>query len=289
MNPNIKFVALLTCATILKPISADPIGDNELVLHVGKSMSIAQGTANPFIKFQDARSYLAQLPDGTQSPDDSGNECGEEYFCEDFDDELSRDTWEIINENSEGFIVEDGKLVILATKAGKISDEKQENLFLLKKAMPNGNWTMTVKFLVEYQTGLENIVLGIYHDQDNFVLAKSEAIHTCCGHYDNIKISGWKRLNSETKGFTKMLVSYANNDREKWKGWVDGLAQPQQLRLEKVKRQYIVSSRFSEGEWLTLSKLTALRMSGNLILGFDLTSNTKEEALVFIDWVKLEE
>jgi len=92
-----------------------------------------------------------------------------EYFRDDFDGEELAEHWEVLNPDPDSYIVEDGKLLIIGATAGRLEGGKVPNIIRLTKPLPKGDWVITVKFTVGYQTGKESSFLSLYENKDNFL------------------------------------------------------------------------------------------------------------------------
>lgn len=205
-----------------------------------------------------------------------------EYFSDDFDGEDLKKEWEVINPNDEQLIVEDGSLLMLSTKPGSIKGENIENLLRLSKPLPKGDWTITAKFTIEYQTWREHLRLGLYDDKDNWIIAENYI----AAYYDRIACRTRKSAKGQESSFEGNLAHIKTNHDRKF---LESHSKPQYLRLRKQGRNYVVSGKFDDQEnWLELQKLTALRAKGNLIIGFSLYDKVAGESFVKIDWIKIE-
>ncbi len=132
------------------------------------------------------------------------------YFFDDFDGADLKKEWEVINPNDDHWIVEDGALLVLSTKPGSIKGENIENLFRLTKPMPKGDWIITVKFTIEYQTFAEHLRLGIYDNKDNWIISENYI----AGYWDRVAIRARKSAKGEEKSFEQNIAySETNHDR----------------------------------------------------------------------------
>lgn len=204
------------------------------------------------------------------------------YFFGDFEGTDLKKGWEVINPNDDNIIVEDGALLVLSTKAGSLKGENIENLLRLTKPLPKGDWIITAKFTIEYQTFKEHIRLGIYDDKDNWIIAESyityekrypEIIHT----------RARKSAKGEELSFDQNLVNGEGRI------FAEIYSKPQYLQLRKQGRRYLVLAKFEDQEnWTELQKLTSFRGKGNLIIGFSQYAQVSGESFVKIDSVKIE-
>ncbi len=204
-----------------------------------------------------------------------------EYFFDDFDGDGLGKEWEVENENPDHYIVEDGALLIVSTDVGSLQAETLENLFRLKKALPKGDWLVTVKFKIHFATEVEKLSVGLYQDKDNWIAANvySQA-------HGNISLTVQKMAKAKLTTFHRYLLyrdQRWNADRAK------SLSQPQLLRFRKQRRSYLVSAKWGDQEnWAELQKVTSLRAKGNLVLGLMQYKAAQGETTLTIDSVKIE-
>ena len=67
-------------------------------------------------------------------------------FSDEFDgSDLSPENWEVLNANTDGYIVEKGNLMTISAAAGGFANPDLANVFKLKQALPDGDYTVTVK------------------------------------------------------------------------------------------------------------------------------------------------
>ena len=83
---------------------------------------------------------------------------------------LLAEHWEVINPNPDGFIVENGNLLIVSSSQGKLTEENIENFFRLTKPLLKGDWVMTVKMDVDFPTQQERPFIGLYSDKDVYLV-----------------------------------------------------------------------------------------------------------------------
>jgi hypothetical protein len=208
------------------------------------------------------------------------------YFFDDFKGEELADHWEIVNPNLDTFILGNGVLEVVSSSPKKLSDEKMENLFRLNKSLPTGDWMMTAKMDITFQTEAELIFLGLYNSPDNYLIV--DAIL----HNDGNEL--WIELQKNFKGKIRMfdkqifvVKKFVGSVRERMKQ----LPQPILLRLRKDGRDYyggIMLTRAKKPEWIEVGKLTLLRPKGTLVIGIYQKYHVHGETPVKFDWVKIE-
>ncbi len=204
------------------------------------------------------------------------------HFIDEFDGSSLKKSWEVINPNDDHMIVEDDALLVLSTKPGTIKVENIENLLRLTKPMPEGDWIITAKFTIEYQTFREHLRIGIYDDNDNWIIAENYLTKDGYGN-GIIHTRARKSAKAEEKSFDQHLAG------GKGRNFAESYSKPQYLQLRKQGRKYLVSAKFEDQEnWMELQKLTSLHGKGNLVIGFSQYAQVSGESFVKIDSVKIE-
>jgi len=219
-----------------------------------------------------------------------------EYFRDDFNGEELGEHWEVLNPNPDGFIVEDGKLLMVSGTAGSMAEETVENMFKLSKKMPKGDWIMTAEFTVDFQTGFERPFIALYQDAENYIEVQAAiAAHSSSGTlvYGVMDLVGKK----VSKGAKKELKGRAWNWGDKpsktglFRDNAKSIQQPIQLRLTKKGRGYfpeLMLAGADEPKWVGVGKFTLLRSKGTLVVGIYQDKKTSAETTASIDWLKIE-
>ncbi len=223
-----------------------------------------------------------------------------EVFRDDFDGEDLGEHWEVLKPNPDAFIVEDGNLLVITDKAGSMPKDNVENLFLLDKELPKGNWRITMRAKVTPQVQAETIALGIYHDKDNYILAKP---YFKDGSWNSLLVI--LQIISRSRGkpvsFNKLIwegrASQVAGTNVDWEKEIKNLPQPMLVRLEKKGRSYVSMIKFEKAKkpvWIVSNKLTVLRGKGRPVVGYyrrdhDLYHpKAGGQGTIEIDWVKIE-
>ena len=133
-----------------------------------------------------------------------------EVFRDDFKGEELAENWEVINPNPDGFIVEDGSLLIISGNPGSLATEKVENLFRLTEPLPKGDWTMTAKLKINFQTSKEVFFLGLYQDKNNYIVGRTWA-PVLFNMPSALQVSSAKRSKGKDKGFEKGVWNDGKN------------------------------------------------------------------------------
>lgn len=230
------------------------------------------------------------------------------YFEDNFDGEDLAEHWEVQKPNPDNFIVENGALLVLsgAAAAGStLTNETVENVFKLSKPLPAGDWTITAKFSVDIQTGLERAFIGIIDDGNNYLEIAAQAF---VANFNDSYSSSFNFVGMKRSKGTDATVSKNLWNGEKFGDWynignfadgVKNFPQPILLRLQKRGRNYIGSAMLAgaeEPQWITLDRFTLLRLRGKVSFGFHQQGSTARgrsgkiegESTAEIDWIKIE-
>ena len=247
-----------------------------------------------------AIAQVKQVAQAAPKPPQPKKKGPKEVFRDDFNGEELAEHWEVIRPNPDAFIVEDSNLLVITGKAGSIPKENVENLFLLDKEFPKGNWQITMRVKVTPQVQAETIALGIYHDKDNYILARPY-----------FKDGGWNsllvylRIVSRSRGkpvsFDKMIwegtASQQPGKNVEWEKEIKNLPQPMLVRLEKKGRSYVSMVKFEKAKkpvWIVSKKLTVLRSKGRPVIGYYSRDHDvyhpkwSGQGTIEIDWIKIE-
>lgn len=211
------------------------------------------------------------------------------YFFDDFDGDQLKDHWEVINPDPDSFIVEGGNLLILSSTPADLAKENVPNLFRLTKSMPKGDWVMTAKFTIAYQTAQERPFLALYQNAKDYieVLASSYYRADFSGNpRPQVDIEAKKVSRGKASSFAKRM----------WIGprkgsFSEPITQPIILRITKKGRSYYSAAMLEGAEkpkWVELEKLTVLRLKGTLAVGFYQAKKVTGETTIKVDWVKIE-
>jgi hypothetical protein len=232
-------------------------------------------------------------PPPTPSPPAPKSSGAKQYFSFDFNGKTLEelDKWEVIRPDADNYELEKDGLLIINSKAGGLADDNIPNLFRLKTAMPEGDWTATVKFSSEFLALNEEFSLALLQDKDHWTAAR---------FYVGTKY-GWDRLLE-----VGLWWHWAAEPPVHWEGWMSSetgpgswnkfvsdnkLNQPIYLRLRRAGVDFIASSRLETSErdaWVTVNKIAELHISGKLVFGFAQASQGTGQTQVKVEWVKIE-
>jgi hypothetical protein len=217
-----------------------------------------------------------------------GAASAEALLMDDFNGDKLSAHWEVLNEDPDGYIVEDGKLLIIGASHGHLKSAPVPNIIRLKAAPPKGDWVATMKFTMPYQTGRETPFLAIYGDKGNHLAATTNAWSYYGGTRGaRMYLSGWKRTKGKESSFGKVIWGGA-------KGKVfsaDKAPNPILLRITKKGRTYSPAYKLEgmkQTEWIEHERLTVLRPKGSLAIGIFQSEKVKGETPMSVDWFKIE-
>lgn len=226
------------------------------------------------------------------------------YFEDQFDGRDLSDDWEIVNPNPDAYLVENGVLTILAQDGTKATYRDAGNILRLSKPIPQGDWTMTARFLFAPHTMGENIRIGIAKEEENSLLTSLQLSQNIHQHYGTkFEVRSDKLTRGAATGFAREVHSIADPDLELRSAQFTDKVKGVLLRLEKSGRQYVSAVRFESRDpgaedavsedWLTVQELTSLRSPGDaftIMFGSDSGDDTPGggEGLVEVDWVRVD-
>ena len=216
-----------------------------------------------------------------------------EVFRDDFNGEELGEHWEVLNPNPDAFIVEDGKLLIISSTPGSLSQGNEENLFRLMEPLPKGDWIVTAKLKIDFQTSVEVFSIGLYQDKDNYIMGNTWA-PILFDMPSALYVSSSKRAKGKDKGFEKQVWNDGKRHYPEGTSYPDAMSlipQPILFQIQKKGRAYFVRLKLENTEkpkWIDVSKLTSLNAKGNLAFGMGQTEATKGESVIKVDWIKVE-
>lgn len=221
-----------------------------------------------------------------------------EYFRDEFEGESLDGNWEVLNPNPDMFLVEDGELLVVSPgKAGSLLEDNIPNIFRLSKALPDGDWVLTARIIPEFQTGQEDIFLGLHESKDNYLLSRL-VVHPDPYYGHKFLVRAAKRSGAEEPAFDGLLFGYSCNvcgDEQHISKFVKDVSKPILLSLTKQGRSYVAAAQWegTDGNGqpyprVQTEKLTSLKGGGDIVIGIVQTGDSTGESLVTVDWVKIE-
>lgn len=213
---------------------------------------------------------------------------GSQVFFDDFNDGKLSSHWEVINQDEDSYIVEDGSLLTIASGGGALAKGSVTNVFRMTQAMPKGDWTATIKYRMPYQTGRETPFLALYGDKDNFIAASAKAWSYYGGTRGaRLYLDSIKTVKGKTSYFSNVMWGGAGGKPFS----ADDLPNPFILRITKIGHSYTAAVQIKQGAeitWIEHASLTAIRQPGNLAFGIYQSEKVNGETPMTIDWVKIE-
>jgi hypothetical protein len=211
-----------------------------------------------------------------------------EYFFDDLDGSKLKEHWEVLNPNPDNYTVEKGSLLVVNSSSLKLNHEKIENLFRLSKPLPEGDWVMTAKMTISFQTNREMVFLGFYNAPDSFIAV------TLSSYWSGVSgtAKGVITLDKNLRGaVTRFQRDFWQAKGTSFQDLIKTMPQPLLLRLRKEGHSYYAAVMLLAAEkpqWAELEKVTALQAKGMPILGIYQEDKGSGESLVHFDWVKIE-
>ncbi len=262
----------------------------ECIAKKGKGRYFAANSTEGFTEaVSEAVKVVAEAPKVEPAPVEPPKPApAKPMFMDNFDGQALGPHWEVLNEDADGYIVEDGKLLLIGTSTGHLTDGTVSNIIRFKDPLPKGDWVATIKFSMPYQTGVEAPFLGLYADKDNHIVTTTNS----WSYYEAVRgarsyLSGWKRSKGKETSFKKVI----------W-GGASGVAfaehqapNPILLRITKKGRTYTPAYQLvgmKQTEWIEHEKLTLLKPKGNLAIGIFQAKKVNGETPMSIDWFKIE-
>lgn len=236
------------------------------------------------------RKYLFALL--TSVPFLTGAAHSAEIFNDEFDGTSIDGKWTVLRPVPDNYAVENGQLLMISSKIGRLSDNTAENVLMPNAELPEGDWTMSIKFSAEFQTAREELVFGVM-DSDAVHI---EAIVGTGG--DVYSLRRWyvfagirQKHNEDTHEFGRILADCANcGDNPNFAQFAANIAQPVEAKLEKLGHQFILSVKLGAdtSQWTTLERITAINAKGKPVLFLRQSEQVSGETLVKIDSFRVE-
>lgn len=225
----------------------------------------------------------------------------EVYFQDEFDGGSLSSDWEIINPDPENAFVEDGLMNIVARDGTPTSLVGGANILRLKRPVPKGDWTVTVRILIEPQTMGEEFRFGIAKDDQNGIFAIMR-LNTENYVRSELRLRGEKLSKGKASRFERMLYYVdSRNIQNRGRFFGQNIAAVQ-LRLKKKGRKYTAMMRLEprqgagaapDPNWQEVQSLSSLKLPGDafyLVFGGKASSYLpgNGEGLAQIDWIRIE-
>lgn len=93
----------------------------------------------------------------------------EPFFVDEFDGEDLGEHWVMTTPNEDNYIVEDGSLLMVASKKQGFHTKDPQNLLKFGPKMPKGDWDIKANVRFDAQTGRDSLWFGLFKDTDNYM------------------------------------------------------------------------------------------------------------------------
>lgn len=105
-----------------------------------------------------------------------------EGFSDDFAGAALSAEWSLQQANPDTYIVDQGELLLL-TSGGRtrFDQEKPENLLVLERPLPAGDWRLSANVKLEAKTGYDSFWLGIRRSHRDYIAANVYTYTSGCG------------------------------------------------------------------------------------------------------------
>ena len=265
----------------------------ECIAEAGKGRYFSANTTEEFkVALADVK-QVAQLVRVAQAkPAPKPKSEWTEVFRDSFAGDGLAEHWDVHNANSDGYVVEDGNLLVISKEVGGLGNRTIPNLFKLGYELPKGDWRITVTFNAELQTGRESFMFGLLQDEKNYIAAQFYGQNDICCYNSGLfitmeKLSKGKRTHFSNLVWPKGTSNYAD--------YVKNVPMPISLRLIKEGRGYRAAIHF-EGEnddkgkprWQETDIVTTLRAPKGIVLNASQWKKVNGESLFFIDEITIE-
>lgn len=209
-----------------------------------------------------------------------------------FDGDDLDPAWQVVRPDPESYIVEDGKLLIVAASTGTYADKTAANVFEYSLPDASGNWTAEIVLDAEMQTGSEAIVLGVANDKSATTILASLYTGGDKYHGWSLNVGIYKASAGKATSFAKVVAALGCNvcgpDRM-FPNFVETIKQPITLQLVKEGRHYHARAKLSgpNDDWVETEKVTLLRSAPKLVFFATQNSKNNGETLFFIDKISV--
>ena len=231
------------------------------------------------------------------------------WYEDNFDGSGLSSDWEVLNENKNNYVVDGGNLTVVFSGDKSMFTGEVENIFRLKKGVPEGDWQITMRIVPEVQTMRERFHLALMKDANNMMHGSTGYYVECCGYHATIGLWSTKRADGKNTEFkTKMHYSdklggfqSGTENVKNFTSNVEKYGAATEMRITKKGRDYVVSARLEAdngtfAEWVELEKLNSLRLPGDaFVMAFNQAKFTNRnyqveggESVVNVDWIKIE-
>jgi len=211
--------------------------------------------------------------------------------------DLIAENWEVINPNTDAYIVEKGNLMTISGATGGLAVPETANVFKLKQKLPEGDYTVTATFKIEFATGTESVTIGLFDDPQNFIAASVNAWFARYGE-DWFETDLTKMSKGQATGFkakSSLTSGTGFEDAASYVAAANAIEQPITLKLIKEGREYRAMANFTGQKdengkpiWMTTEPVSSLRPPSTLVLTTSQTASEGGESTFFVDSVTID-
>lgn len=186
-------------------------------------------------------------------------------FADEFDGDKLAEAWTVENPDQDSYSVDNGSLLVLANTVAEdvtITDGSPANLFTIDTRLPDGNWTMSVRFSADLKTARESLVFGLLDGADRYVLAD---IHTAGDSNRGWQLNAGigKRSGKAQAAFTEPVALMRCNICGKtrtFEKFAATIAMPIDAQIVKSGREYTLNVRTGGdgGTWKTMATVISI-------------------------------
>jgi Ca-activated chloride channel family protein len=260
---------------------------------------IADETGGKYLDAQDAEGLSDALAEVQKvvvetPPPAPAEPVRERVFFDDFDGADLSEEWVVTNPNPDGYIVEQGKLLMVNSAVGTFDKADSANIIQLERNLPDGDWDIHVTFTGEFKTLKDAFTLGLRTDDKNFLAANVYSGTNCC-YWSSISLGLVKHSDGVETRFDKVVFG-RDYDAGSTAEAVAAYNKKVRLTLSKRGRSY-AAAYLAEGELDPEGKqvihqtdgLTSLRSPGKLALSVGkYAGDAAGEFLVNIESIEIE-
>lgn len=244
--------------------------------------------------FEQAMASVVEVAQAAPAPEPAA--AAAPFFEDEFDGETLSPVWDVVNGDADGYIVEDGSLLMATARTQQFGSGEPVNLFTFNREMPRGDWDMTMRVNFEGQTGRDSIWFGLYTDPQNYLAIQYlNSVGYCSETVLRLaKVAKGEaaRFDARTSGSTTCGLGAGDTEAVIASQAEDGLL----LTLSKRGRNYHATATLKgivgdAGTARTVSteSLTSLRLPGKPAFMLGKWENADGEVLSFIDRVEIRE
>lgn len=209
-------------------------------------------------------------------------------WYDDFDAGKLGEAWSVRNEDAENYIVDGGELIVINAQEHKGPGAKTTpNVFNAAVDLPSGDWDLSLRATLEFNSGREALVLGLSNDEGDALYSVVSSSSGAQGYSMNLQTNHYKGFGRAAQAKSKYV--WPEGEMAKIDNAAQGLAsRPTTLTLHKRGRRYFTSvdngPRGEEGKTRTL---TLLRAPTRLTLFLWKWDSNTGDTVAKIDWVRL--